>query len=635
MRRTVENRSFADMMKSKAGGDGWQVKGASYPFSPGPVTIGEGKDWATTDVKGNGDGSEGSERMAKDGISPKRLSNPDGGLRSIDTRQQLQADKVNDSDNIADAAKAQADSTEHVALSMMSLSQMIAEKNTSKFAKTPTFIIDSDKASDAVQYVEPVEIAIAGAKGEDDQVVNARNLRHEMYPILGDIHERHKGTLDEDEDVITPYLTASEYETLGKPERVGYSPMPEDKMVIVGKRNKNEPLSTENADLASHPMGSVERMRQQRYGSMSSEERNDALYKLLKDTGLSDAQIKEVIGDPSTVSVKESASSKITKTPEPDRDVITNKENAKDFGVNKSLSKMISEKNGTGFFAKKWDDIDDDSDDALNDMIDDTGRSLDWKTDDQVKTALDMEDYPKWAYNRAYNHTQLPIAQGIAMNRASIPEPGGVGDNYSDDYVINTAIRDMQNDIQAPDVYFDDDDDDETTKAKLAVEMRRDSALDALANANQTSKTRQFKESTKSMSQMIAERNSTGFFKSLPDRQIVYGADKSYKTHDPMLVPLVTPEERANFTEEDVDKFYNGEEDHGLTPQSSYGSAHPKPDVVGGKYTPETYAKFEELLKRHGLENNVPKSSYDAFLDTKEDDYQTANSLLGRPINHV
>lgn len=104
MRRTIENRSFADIMKSKTEGDSWQVKSASDPFCPGPVDIGKGKDWVSTTPKGNGDGSEGEERMAK---TTNPLNNPNGGTKSINNKQVLQMDKANDADTAMDATAQQ------------------------------------------------------------------------------------------------------------------------------------------------------------------------------------------------------------------------------------------------------------------------------------------------------------------------------------------------------------------------------------------------------------------------------------------------------------------------------------------------------------------------------------------------
>lgn len=538
MRRTVENRSFADMMKSKAGGDGWQVKGASYPFSPGPVTIGEGKDWATTDVKGNGDDSEGSEKTMK-GSVPK-LSDPHGGAKSVDTRQQRQVDMVNDSDNIADAAKAQADSTEHVALSMRPLSQMISEKNTSKFAKTPTFVFETDEVSDLLQ----------------DPTPEGRRRRHDMYIGLADASKKinepgYTGGAIKD----NPELD----DIIGPSETFGYSPEPKENLIVYGKRDKSQPLyepdgaPPTNFVSAKIPMDAVAQEKAAReaaqamadahggtglgsilgnfIGAMirndqhwprrdtkeiwqesaqrvaddaeakarrtlieggyteekadelmgkfkdvasgsakpkakepteptsqakpkepqvvskpkvrpepkqrtpverTPEEQEKALRDVLRRSGLSEDQIEEMVKRAMSNSSKKSASSKITKTPEPieltpevarnnlsflppdvvreiynstygykpeyvkfvrenvdalggidkydpessnndavdgflfggdrlgvgdkgtlERDAITSKRNAKEFGVNKSLSQMIAEKNGTGFFAKK------------------------------------------------------------------------------------------------------------------------------------------------------------------------------------------------------------------------------------------------------------------------------------------
>lgn len=101
MRRTIENRSFADMMKSKTKDDGWQITKASDPFYPGPVEIGEGKDWVNTTPKGNGDDSEGSEKTMK---AANIKADPNGGAKSISTKNVLEQDKVNDASGVEDAS---------------------------------------------------------------------------------------------------------------------------------------------------------------------------------------------------------------------------------------------------------------------------------------------------------------------------------------------------------------------------------------------------------------------------------------------------------------------------------------------------------------------------------------------------
>lgn len=107
-------------------------------------------------------------------------------------------------------------------------------------------------------------------------------------------------------------------------------------------------------------------------------------------------------------------------------------------------------------------------------MVDASKYSLDDDTEEQVRTVLDMNDTLPFAYDRTYNHTQLPIAQGVAMNRASIPEPDGSGDNYSDDFVINTSIKNLQDNIQAPKGAIRDP----------IVELNRNDALETLSNAH-------------------------------------------------------------------------------------------------------------------------------------------------------